>query len=162
MQVTVPNLWTLPFRAGHFDVISARSLYELLKTTKPVPAAPQMSTISASRSATGASSVVASLISPSWTADVIHAGVNAQKTSVEFGFSLKTARLRRAAYQDVHAACVQSRLQGRAASLDGSSHGQDSLELARRAQRGRQARPTGERESLRMERLRLKMRSCVR
>jgi SAM-dependent methyltransferase len=32
---SVPNLWTLPFPSGHFDVISARTLYELLKTNKP-------------------------------------------------------------------------------------------------------------------------------
>ncbi|KAH8732883.1 hypothetical protein GQ44DRAFT_601148 [Phaeosphaeriaceae sp. PMI808] len=35
-HMTVPNLWTLPFPSGHFDVISARTLYELLKTSKPL------------------------------------------------------------------------------------------------------------------------------
>ncbi|KAF2874729.1 hypothetical protein BDV95DRAFT_486147 [Massariosphaeria phaeospora] len=35
-QMTVPNLWTLPFPSGHFDVVSARTLYELLKTDKPL------------------------------------------------------------------------------------------------------------------------------
>ncbi|KAF2088326.1 hypothetical protein K490DRAFT_40002 [Saccharata proteae CBS 121410] len=34
-RMTIPNYWTLPFPNGHFDVISARSLYALLKTSKP-------------------------------------------------------------------------------------------------------------------------------
>ena len=35
-QVTVANLWELPFGNNQFDVISARSLYALLKTECPV------------------------------------------------------------------------------------------------------------------------------
>ena len=35
-EQVVPNLWTLPYPSNHFDVISARSLYTMLKTTKPL------------------------------------------------------------------------------------------------------------------------------
>jgi hypothetical protein len=34
-NVSASNLWTLPFPAGHFDVISARTLHAMLKLHKP-------------------------------------------------------------------------------------------------------------------------------
>ncbi len=87
--VTVPNMWTLPFRTGHFDVISARSLYELLKTTKPVGRSSDEYDLCLKecyRCLKRGGILDFSLMD----SDVIHAGVNAQKTSVEFGFNLKT------------------------------------------------------------------------
>ncbi|KAL2419257.1 hypothetical protein ABEF95_001201 [Exophiala dermatitidis] len=39
--VSVPHLWQLPFRNGHFDVISARSLHALLRHN-PVPGVPEI------------------------------------------------------------------------------------------------------------------------
>ena len=35
-QVSVPHLWKLPFKDGHFNVISARSLQTFLKAEKPL------------------------------------------------------------------------------------------------------------------------------
>ncbi|KAF1808981.1 hypothetical protein P152DRAFT_404366 [Eremomyces bilateralis CBS 781.70] len=34
-EIKIPNLWTLPFPDNSFDVVSARSLYSILKTTIP-------------------------------------------------------------------------------------------------------------------------------
>ncbi|KAJ9603109.1 hypothetical protein H2200_012404 [Cladophialophora chaetospira] len=39
--ISVPHFWQLPFRSGHFDVISARSLHVLLKNN-PVPGVPSI------------------------------------------------------------------------------------------------------------------------
>jgi SAM-dependent methyltransferase len=88
-HMTVPNLWTLPFPSGHFDVISARTLYELLKTSKPL-----------GRSADEYDLCVKEIyrcLKPGGVfeynlldADMIHAGRNAQAMGVEFGFNLKT------------------------------------------------------------------------
>lgn len=114
-HMTVPNLWTLPFPSGHFDVISARTLYELLKTSKPV-----------GRSADEYDLCVKEIyrcLKPGGVfeynlldADMIHAGRNAQAMGVEFGFNLKTRgydaqstksflpRLNKAGFKDVQRA----------------------------------------------------------
>ncbi|OQV01617.1 Methyltransferase domain-containing protein [Cladophialophora immunda] len=39
--ISVPHFWQLPFRSGHFDVVSARSLHVLLKNN-PVPGVPEI------------------------------------------------------------------------------------------------------------------------
>jgi SAM-dependent methyltransferase len=86
---SVPNLWTLPFPNAHFDVISARTLYELLKTNKP-----------AGRSADEYDLCLKELhrcLKPGGIlefslldAELMHAGRNAQAMGVEFAFNLKT------------------------------------------------------------------------
>ena len=88
-HMTVPNMWTLPFPVGHFDVISARTLYELLKTNKPAGRSSDEYDLCLKecyRCLKPGGVLDFSLMD----ADVIHAGVNAQKMSVEFGFNLKT------------------------------------------------------------------------
>ena len=114
-HLSVPNLWTLPFPAGHFDVVSARTLYELLKTSKPVGRASDEYDLCLKecyRCLKPGGILDFSLMD----ADVIHAGRNAQKMSVEFGFNLKTRgydaqptktflpRVSRAGFKDVQRA----------------------------------------------------------
>ncbi|KAF2228943.1 hypothetical protein EV356DRAFT_33348 [Viridothelium virens] len=43
-RLTVPNLWTLPFPSNHFDLISARSLHALLRTSHASPGSPNSPT----------------------------------------------------------------------------------------------------------------------
>ncbi|KAF2132748.1 hypothetical protein P153DRAFT_414544 [Dothidotthia symphoricarpi CBS 119687] len=85
----VPNLWTLPFPNAHFDVISARTLYELLKTIKPLDRSVDEYDLCLKecyRCLKPGGIFEYSLMD----ADVIHAGRNAQAMGVEFGFNLKT------------------------------------------------------------------------
>ncbi|KAF2727260.1 verprolin [Polyplosphaeria fusca] len=112
-RVTVPNLWTLPFPNAHFDIVSARSLYELLKTDKPLGRSLDEYDLCLKecfRCLKPGGVIEFSLID----ADVIHAGRQAQAMGVEFGFNLKTRgydaaptklfipRLHKAGFQDVH------------------------------------------------------------
>ncbi|KAH7399227.1 verprolin [Pyrenochaeta sp. MPI-SDFR-AT-0127] len=88
-HLSVPNLWTLPFPSGHFDVISARTLYELLKTSKPLGRSSDEYDLCLKecyRCLKTGGILDFSLMD----ADVVHAGRNAQKMGVEFGFNLKT------------------------------------------------------------------------
>lgn len=85
----VPNMWTFPFPAGHFDVISARSLYELLKTDKPLGRSQDEYDLcikECHRCLKPGGVLDFSLID----ADIIHAGRQAQAMGVEFGFNLQT------------------------------------------------------------------------
>jgi SAM-dependent methyltransferase len=112
-HLTVPNLWTLPFPSGHFDVVSARTLHELLKTDKPLGRAKDEYDLCVKecfRCLKPGGILEFSLLD----SDVIHAGRHAQAKSVEFGFNLKTRgydaaptksfipRLCKAGFQDVH------------------------------------------------------------
>ncbi|CAO2656688.1 Nn.00g054910.m01.CDS01 [Neocucurbitaria sp. VM-36] len=114
-HLRVPNLWTLPFPSGHFDVISARTLYELLKTSKPLGRSSDEYDLCLKecyRCLKAGGILDFSLMD----ADVIHAGRNAQKMGVEFGFNLKTRgydaqptktflpRVSKAGFQDVQRA----------------------------------------------------------
>ncbi|KAF2270498.1 hypothetical protein CC78DRAFT_134286 [Lojkania enalia] len=111
-HTTVPNLWTLPFPNAYFDIVSARSLYELLKTDKPLGRSMDEYDLCLKecyRCLKPGGILEYSLID----ADVIHAGRQAQKMGVEFGFNLKTRgydpvptksflpRLFKAGFQDV-------------------------------------------------------------
>ena len=111
-QMIVPNLWTLPFPNGHFDVISARTLYELLKTDKPLGRSMDEYDLCLKecfRCLKSGGVLEFSLLD----ADIISAGTQAQKMGVEFGFNLKTRgydaaptksfvpRLRKAGFKDV-------------------------------------------------------------
>ncbi|OAK93550.1 hypothetical protein IQ06DRAFT_299054 [Phaeosphaeriaceae sp. SRC1lsM3a] len=111
-HMTVPNLWTLPFPSGHFDVISARTLYELLKTSKPLGRSADEYDLCLKecyRCLKPGGVFEYNLLD----ADMIHAGRNAQAMGVEFGFNLKTRgydaqatksflpRLNKAGFKDV-------------------------------------------------------------
>ncbi|KAL6703761.1 hypothetical protein ACN47E_009142 [Coniothyrium glycines] len=88
-HLTVPNLWTLPFPSRHFDVISARTLYELLKTSKPAGRSSDEYDLCLKecyRCLKHGGVLDFSLMD----ADILHAGRNAQAMAVEFGFNLKT------------------------------------------------------------------------
>ena len=108
----VPNLWTLPFPSGHFDVVSARTLHELLKTVKPLSRSMDEYDLCLKecyRCLKPGGILEFSLLD----ADIIHAGRHAQALGVEFGFNLKTRgydaaptksflpRLRKAGFRDV-------------------------------------------------------------
>ena len=111
-HMTVPNMWTLPFPSGHFDVVSARTLHELLKTDKPLGRAKDEYDLCIKecfRCLKPGGIFEYSLLD----SDVIRAGRHAQAKSVEFGFNLKTRgydaaptksfipRLHKAGFQDV-------------------------------------------------------------
>ncbi|KAH7379164.1 hypothetical protein DE146DRAFT_305201 [Phaeosphaeria sp. MPI-PUGE-AT-0046c] len=111
-HMTVPNMWTLPFPSGHFDVISARTLYELLKTSKPLGRSADEYDLCLKecyRCLKPGGVFEYNLLD----ADMIHAGRNAQAMGVEFGFNLKTRgydaqatksflpRLNKAGFKDV-------------------------------------------------------------
>ncbi|KAF1925343.1 verprolin [Didymella exigua CBS 183.55] len=86
---SVPNLWTLPFPNAHFDVISARTLYELLKTNKPAGRSSDEYDLCLKelhRCLKPGGILEFSLLD----AELMHAGRNAQAMGVEFGFNLKT------------------------------------------------------------------------
>ncbi|OCK85089.1 hypothetical protein K432DRAFT_343758 [Lepidopterella palustris CBS 459.81] len=114
-QMTVPNLWTLPFPSGHFDVISARSLYALLKTDKPLGRSRDEYDLCLKecfRCLKPGGFLEFALLD----SDIIRAGRQAQAMSVEFGFNLKTRgydptptksflpRLRKAGFKDMRRA----------------------------------------------------------
>ncbi|KAF2009883.1 hypothetical protein BU24DRAFT_414337 [Aaosphaeria arxii CBS 175.79] len=111
-HMTVPNLWTFPFPSEHFDVISARTLYELLKTDKPLGRSKDEYDLCIKecfRVLKTGGIIDFSLID----SDIIQAGSSAQAKSVEFGFNLKTRgydaaptkaflpRLHKAGFKDV-------------------------------------------------------------
>ena len=111
-NMPVPNLWTLPFPSGHFDVVSARTLYAFLKTDKPVGRALDEYDLCLKecyRCLKPGGVLDFSLLD----ADIVHAGRQAQAMSVEFGFNLKTRgydaqstksfipRLRKAGFHDM-------------------------------------------------------------
>ncbi|KAJ4345617.1 uncharacterized protein N0V89_011751 [Didymosphaeria variabile] len=111
-HTTVPNLWTLPFPSGHFDVVSARTLHELLKTDKPLGRSMDEYDLCLKecfRCLKPGGILEFALLD----ADIIHAGRHAQALGVEFGFNLKTRgydaaptksflpRLRKAGFRDV-------------------------------------------------------------
>jgi SAM-dependent methyltransferase len=110
-HLVVPNYWTLPFPSGHFDLVSARSLHELLKTDKPLGRSKDEYDLclrECFRCLKPGGILEFSLID----SDVIHAGRQAQALGVEFGFNLKTRgydaaptksflpRLRKAGFRD--------------------------------------------------------------
>ncbi|KAF3001782.1 hypothetical protein E8E13_001416 [Curvularia kusanoi] len=86
---SVPNLWTLPFPNAHFDVVSARTLYELLKTNKPAGRSSDEYDLCLKelhRCLKPGGILEFSLLD----AELMHAGRNAQAMGVEFAFNLKT------------------------------------------------------------------------
>lgn len=116
-HLSVPNLWTLPFPSAHFDVISARTLYELLKTSKPQGRSLDEYDLCLKecyRCLKPGGVLDFTLMD----ADIIHAGRNGQKMGVEFGFNLKTRgydaqatktflpRVSKAGFQDVQRAWI--------------------------------------------------------
>jgi SAM-dependent methyltransferase len=86
--ISVPHLWQLPFRNGHFDVISARSLHVLLKNN-PVPGVPSIDewdlTLRECMRVLKPGGYIDYMIMDS---SIAHAGPRAEATSVEFGFEL--------------------------------------------------------------------------
>ena len=114
---SVPNLWTLPFPSGHFDVISARPLYELLKTNKPAGRSSDEYDLCLKelhRCLKPGGILEFSLLD----AELMRAGRNAQAMGVEFAFNLKTRgydgqasktflpRVSKAGFRDVQRAWV--------------------------------------------------------
>ncbi|KIV84155.1 hypothetical protein PV11_06125 [Exophiala sideris] len=86
--VSVPHLWQLPFRSGHFDVISARSLHVLLKNN-PVPGVPEIDewdlTLRECQRVLKPGGYIDYMIMDS---SIAHPGPRAEAMSVEFGFEL--------------------------------------------------------------------------
>ncbi|KZM25612.1 uncharacterized protein EKO05_0001868 [Ascochyta rabiei] len=112
-QTIVPNYWTMPFPNAHFDVISARTLYELLKTNKPAGRSTDEYDLCLKelhRCLKPGGVLEFSLLD----AELMHAGRNAQAMGVEFAFNLKTRgydaqasktflpRLSKAGFRNVH------------------------------------------------------------
>ena len=86
---SVPNLWTLPFPNAHFDVVSARTLHELLKTNKPAGRSSDEYDLCLKelhRCLKPGGILEFSLLD----AELMHAGRNAQAMGVELAFNLKT------------------------------------------------------------------------
>ena len=86
--LNVPNLWTLPFPANHFDVISARSLPLFLKTEKPLGASTDEYDLCLRE--------CMRVLKPGGyleffllDSEILHAGPRGYAASVEFGFNLK-------------------------------------------------------------------------
>ncbi|EON61943.1 hypothetical protein W97_01161 [Coniosporium apollinis CBS 100218] len=88
-QVTVPNLWTLPFPKNHFDVISARSLHTFLKIRKPAGKGQDEYDLCL-QECLRCLKPGGFLEFEMLDADILHAGTQASAMSVEFGFNLKT------------------------------------------------------------------------
>ncbi|KIW14035.1 hypothetical protein PV08_06816 [Exophiala spinifera] len=86
--VSVPHLWQLPFRSGHFDVISARSLHVLLKHN-PVPGVPEIDewdlALRECQRVLKPGGFIDYMIMDS---TIAHAGPRGDAMSVEFGFEL--------------------------------------------------------------------------
>jgi SAM-dependent methyltransferase len=88
--VVAPQLWKLPFKDNHFDVISARSLHSMLKH-EPVPGQSEIDEYDLCLKE------CYRVLKPGgylefmlMDADITHAGPLANAMSVEFGFKLKT------------------------------------------------------------------------
>jgi SAM-dependent methyltransferase len=88
--VVTPQLWKLPFKDNHFDVISARSLHSMLKH-EPVPGQSEIDEYDLCLKE------CYRVLKPGgylefmlMDADITHAGPLANAMSVEFGFKLKT------------------------------------------------------------------------
>lgn len=108
----VPNLWTLPYPSGHFDVISARSLYALLKTERPAGKTQDEYELCL-RECYRCLKPGGFLEFSVQDADILKAGDRGYAMSVEFGFNLKTrgydanptktflARVKKAGFEDV-------------------------------------------------------------
>lgn len=93
-RMLVPNLWTLPFPSGHFDVVSARSLQTILRTSIPTAANPDRCdefdlTLRECMRVLKPGGYLEFRVQD---ADLLHAppGSRAQALSVEFGFNLLT------------------------------------------------------------------------
>ncbi|MCJ1362091.1 hypothetical protein MMC16_001193 [Acarospora aff. strigata] len=111
-QVSVPHLWKLPFRDGHFDVISARSLYTFLKTEK-LGEAGLDEYDSCLKECIRCLKPGGYLEFSVLDSEIVHPGSLGSAMSVEFGFNLKTrgydpaptkswlSRLRRAGFMDI-------------------------------------------------------------
>lgn len=86
--VSVPHLWQLPFRSGHFDVVSARSLHVLLKNN-PVPGVPEIDewelTLRECHRVLKPGGYIDYMIMDS---SIAHAGPKGDAMGVEFGFEL--------------------------------------------------------------------------
>jgi SAM-dependent methyltransferase len=89
-QVSVPHVWQLPFRDGHFDAISARSMHALLKH-EPVPGQTQIDEYDLCLKE------CMRVLKPGgyleymvMDAPITRAGPLGSAMSVEFGFNLKT------------------------------------------------------------------------
>ncbi|KAI9677868.1 MAG: hypothetical protein M1829_002365 [Trizodia sp. TS-e1964] len=88
-KILVPQLWKLPFSDGRFDVISARSLYALLKTDRPVEEMEDEYDLCLKecfRCLKPGGYIQFSLLD----SDIVNAGPFGSKMSVEFGFNLRT------------------------------------------------------------------------
>jgi len=116
-QHTVPNMWTFPFPSNHFDVISVRTLYSLLRVYKPAGKKADEYDLclkECMRCLKPGGFLEFSLMD----ADVINGGPQASALSVEFGFNLHTRgydaqptktfvpRLRRAGFVDTKRAHI--------------------------------------------------------
>ncbi len=111
-QISVPQLWKLPFRDAHFDVISARSLHSFLKTEKSGEAALDEYDLCLKeclRCLKPGGYLEFSVLD----SEIVNPGPLGSAMSVEFGFNLKTrgydpaptkswlGRLRRAGFMDI-------------------------------------------------------------
>jgi len=111
-QISVPQLWKLPFRDAHFDVISARSLHTFLKTDKHGEATQDEYDLCLKeclRCLKPGGYLEFSVLD----SEIVNSGPLGSAMSVEFGFNLKTrgydaaptkswlSRLRRAGFMDI-------------------------------------------------------------
>ena len=89
-QVSVPHVWQLPFRDGHFDVISARSLHAMLRH-EPVPGQTQIDEydlcLKECMRVMKPGGYLEYLL---MDASIARSGPLGSAMSVEFGFNLKT------------------------------------------------------------------------
>jgi len=87
-SISVPHLWQLPFRCNYFDVISARSLHELLKSN-PIPGVPQIDewdmTLRECMRVLKPGGYLDYMVMDS---SIAHAGPRGEAMAVEFGFEL--------------------------------------------------------------------------
>ncbi|KAJ9623638.1 hypothetical protein H2203_005900 [Taxawa tesnikishii (nom. ined.)] len=112
--VNSSNPWTLPFPDSHFDVVSARSLHAMLKTSIPSSSTELLDEYDLTlRECKRVLKPSGYLEFNLLDADLVHAGPRAQALSVEFAFNLRTRgydaaatknflpRLARAGFADV-------------------------------------------------------------
>ncbi|KAF2753255.1 hypothetical protein EJ05DRAFT_423014, partial [Pseudovirgaria hyperparasitica] len=88
-HTVVPNYWTFPFPSNHFDVISARSLYALLKTDKPTGKKTDELDLCL-KECMRCLRPGGYLEFTALDSDIMHGGPLALAMSVEFGYNLKT------------------------------------------------------------------------